>query len=170
MGFAADPAIVSHRNTVLTRYWPILAAAVLLGLTAILNAAHAATPIDGVASIKAGNHNCPHCDLKGADLSSQCVKGGDLTGADFSGAKLTLACMSKSNFRGARFAGADLSGANLSESKLDNADFTGAVFSATQARGTDFSRAKGLTEAQLQGACGDKKTRLPAGLTIPMCD
>jgi len=124
----------------------------------------------GVDSIRAGNHDCPHCQLAGADLSGQCVKGGDLTGADFSGAKLVLACMSKANYRDADFRGADLSGANLSDATLDGADLTGAIFSATQARGTDFSHAKGLTEAQLQGVCGDAKTRLPAGLTLPRCE
>jgi uncharacterized protein YjbI with pentapeptide repeats len=151
----------------MTRYWPVLAAAMLIAMSAMISA-RAATL--GVDSIKAGNHNCPHCVLAGADLSNQCVKGGDLTGADFSGTKLVLACMSKSNFRGASFRSADLSGANLSESKLDGADLTGAIFSATQARGTDFSRAKGLTQAQLNGVCGDAKTRLPAGVTLPRCD
>jgi len=152
----------------MTRYWPLFAAAALVILTAMISA-HAATPL-GVESIKAGNHDCPQCVLKGADLSNQCVKGGNLTGADFSDTKLVLACMSKSNFRGANFRHADLSGANLSESKMDGADLTGAIFSATQARGTDFSRAKGLTQLQLNGICGDAKTKLPAGLTIPHCD
>ncbi len=113
---------------------------------------------------------CPHCVFAGADLSNQCVKGGDLKGADFTGAKLVLTCMSKADFRGASFRGADLSGANLSYSKLDDADLTGASFSATQARGTDFSHAKGLTQAQLDGVCGDRRTRAPAGLTVRPCD
>jgi uncharacterized protein YjbI with pentapeptide repeats len=113
---------------------------------------------------------CAHCSFAGQDLSSQCVKGGNLAGADFSGAKLVMACMSKTDFRAASFRGADLSGANVSDSKLDGADFTGAVFSATQARGTDFTRAKGLTQAQLDGTCGDAKTRAPAGLKVPACD
>ena len=130
--------------------------------------AHAANGL-GEASIRAGNHDCPHCQLAGADLTNQCVKGGDLTGADFDRARLVLACMSKANFRSASFRGADLSGANLSDSKLDGADLTDAIFSATQARGTDFSHAKGLTQAQLDGACGDAKTRVPAGLQVRQC-
>jgi uncharacterized protein YjbI with pentapeptide repeats len=113
---------------------------------------------------------CAHCSFAGADLSNQCVKGGDLRGADFTGTKLVLACMSKTDFRGASFRNADLSGANLSDSKLENADFAGAMFSATQARGTDFSRAKGLTQVQLDGICGDAKTRPPKGLTLKPCD
>ena len=113
---------------------------------------------------------CPKCSFAGADLSNQCVKGGNLHGADFSGAKLVLTCMSKYDFRGANFASADLSGANLSDSKLDGANFAGATFSATQARGTDFSHANGLTQSQLDGICGDRKTRAPAGLTLKPCD
>jgi uncharacterized protein YjbI with pentapeptide repeats len=113
---------------------------------------------------------CPHCSFAGADLSNQCVKGGDLRGADFSGATLVLACMSKADFRGASFRGADLSGANLSDSKLADADLSGAIFSATQARGTDFSHAKGLTQAQINGVCGDARTRVPAGFSLRPCD
>jgi uncharacterized protein YjbI with pentapeptide repeats len=130
-------------------------------------AAHAAPNLD---SIRAGKPDCPHCNLAGADLSNLCVKGGDLTGADFTGAKLVLTCMSKANYRGASFKNADLSGANISDANLDGADFTGAHFSATQARGTDLSKAKGLTQAQLDGLCGDAKSRAPAGLTLPRCD
>lgn len=139
---------------------------------AILAAApsQAGTVAPGEASIRAGNHDCPRCTLAGLDLSNQCVKHGNLEGADFTGTKLVMACMSFSNFRAARFNGADLSGANLSGSTLTDADFAGAVFSATQARGTDFSRAKNLTQAQLGGVCGDAKTRAPAGLTVPRCD
>lgn len=145
------------------RYWPLFAAAALVALTALLSSAHAAPAV-------APGIRCPHCSFAGQDLSSQCVKGGDLNGADFTGAKMVLTCMSKTNFRAASFRDADLSGANISDSKLDDADFTGAIFSATQARGTDFTRAKGLTQAQLNGTCGDAKTRAPAGLKVPMCD
>ncbi|GAA0531579.1 uncharacterized protein YjbI with pentapeptide repeats [Rhizomicrobium palustre] len=135
-----------------------------LAFFALFLGAQAASP-----EVKPGL-KCPHCVFAGQDLSNQCVKGGNLEGADFSGAKLVMACMSVTNFRGAKFTGADLSGANISMSKLDGADFSGAVFSATQARGTDFTHVRGLTQAQLSGMCGDKKTRLPAGLSIPMCD
>lgn len=164
-GFATLWVPVSDRNTLMKS---VVLAALALAAAALFPA-QAGTAL-GVGSIKAGNHNCPHCVLAGADLSNQCVKGGDLTGADFSDTKLVLACMSKANFRGASFRSADLSGANLSDSKLDGADLTGAIFSATQARGTDFSRSRGLTQAQLNGVCGDAKTRVPAGLTIPRCD
>lgn len=128
-----------------------------------------AAPVAAAPVAKPGL-NCPHCSFAGADLTNQCVKGGNLAGADFSRATLVLTCMSKSDFRGANFRDADLSGANLSDSKLADADLTGAKFSATQARGTDFSRAKGLTQSQLDGICGDARTRAPAGLSLKRCD
>ncbi len=142
----------------------------LIALAAFTFAMSTMPPAAAAPATVTPGMRCPHCDFAGADLSNQCVKGGNLTGADFDRAKLVLACMSKADFRSASFRGADLSGANLSYSKLDDADLTDAIFSATQARGTDFSHAKGLTQAQLNGACGDAKTRLPAGLTVPMCD
>jgi uncharacterized protein YjbI with pentapeptide repeats len=126
--------------------------------------------LDKVASIKAGSPNCPHCVLAGADLTNQCVKGGNLQGADLDHAKLVLACMSNANFRNATFRGAALSGANLARSNLDGADLTGAVLVSTSFKGTDLTRARGLTQAQLDTACGDAGTKTPAGMTVRTCN
>jgi uncharacterized protein YjbI with pentapeptide repeats len=135
----------------------------------LLSVAHAGTT-DAVAAIRAGNHDCPHCVLKGADLTNQCVKGGNLSGADFDDARLVLACMSNANFRSASFRHADLSGANLANSRLDDADLSGANLSITSIKGTDLTRAKGLTQAQLDQACGDGATRVPAGMIVRRCE
>ena len=35
--------------------------------------------------------------------------------------------------------------------------------------GADFTRSKGLANAQLAEACGDEHTILPPGLSIPFC-
>jgi uncharacterized protein YjbI with pentapeptide repeats len=125
---------------------------------------------DTVAAIKAGQIDCPHCMLAGADLTNQCVKGGNLTGVDFGGARLVLACMSKANFKNASFRHADLSGANLADSDLDGADLTGAVLAITSIKGADLAHSVGLTQVQLDAACGDSKTRLPAGLSVKVCE
>ncbi|HEV2560857.1 MAG TPA: pentapeptide repeat-containing protein [Rhizomicrobium sp.] len=143
----------------------VLAFALLYGLA---TAAHAASP-DAVASIKAGHHDCPHCDLTGADLSNQCVKNGNLEGADFDRAKLTLMCMSFADFSGATFRGTDLAAANLAHAKLDGADFTGADLTITSFKGTDLTAARGLTQKQLDEACGDAQTKAPAGLKVKTC-
>jgi uncharacterized protein YjbI with pentapeptide repeats len=47
---------------------------------------------------------------------------------------------------------------------LQGADFTGANLS-----GADLSTAMGLTTRQLEDACGDEATALPAGVTIRAC-
>jgi uncharacterized protein YjbI with pentapeptide repeats len=122
-----------------------------------------------VAKIHGGIVDCVGCNLKGADLTNTCVKAHDLTGADFDGANATLMCMSFANFTKASFRGTDLSAANLAGAKMDGADLTGARLSITSFLGTDLSRAKGLTQAQLNLACGDAKTKLPAGLKVHTC-
>src|SRR5436305_4333629 len=110
-----------------------------------------------VDSIKAGHHDCPHCDLAGADLTNQCVKQGNLEGAKFDGARLVLMCMSYADFRGASFRNTDLAGANLAHARVDDADFTGADLSIVSIRGTDLSHAIGLNQAQLDSACADSE-------------
>lgn len=136
------------------------------------SSAHAATLAPdphAVASIKAGKRDCVACDLRGADLTNQCVKTGNLSGAKFDDAKLTLMCMSYANFSNASFRNADLAGANLAHAKLDGADFSGANLSITSFKGTDLRHAKGITQAQLDKACSDKDTMTPAGLTPKFC-
>jgi uncharacterized protein YjbI with pentapeptide repeats len=122
-----------------------------------------------VASIRSGKHDCPHCELAGADLTNTCVKHGNLEGADFDGASAVLMCMSYADFRGATFRKTDLSGANLAHADLDGADLSGAVMSITSLKGTDLTRAKGLTQHQLDEACGDGETKVPAGMKVKIC-
>jgi uncharacterized protein YjbI with pentapeptide repeats len=123
-----------------------------------------------VALIHSGIHDCKGCNLRGADLTNTCVKAHDLSGADFDGANATLMCMSYANFSGATFRGTNLSGANLAHADLDGADLTGAQTTITSFKGTDLTRAKGLTQAQLSAACSDAQTRAPASMTVHICD
>jgi uncharacterized protein YjbI with pentapeptide repeats len=131
--------------------------------------AHAAD-VAAVAKIHGGIVDCVGCDLRGADLSNTCVKDHDLHGADFTGADATLMCMSFADFTGVSFRGTELSGANLAGAKLEGADLTGAKTSITSFLGTDLRHVKGLTQKQLDVACGDNTTRLPPGLTIHRCE
>ncbi|OJT95665.1 MAG: hypothetical protein BGN82_08395 [Alphaproteobacteria bacterium 65-7] len=130
--------------------------------------AHAADPA-AVARLHGGIVDCVGCDLRGADLANTCVKEKNLTGARFDGANATLMCMSFANFTNVSFRGTDLSAANMASAKMDGADLTGAKTSVTSFLGTDLRKAKGLTQAQLDVACSDAKTRLPPGLTIRTC-
>ena len=122
-----------------------------------------------VAKIRGGIVDCVGCDLRGANLSNTCVKEHDLHGADFSDADATLMCMSFADFTGVRFRGTELSGANLAGAKLDGADLTGAKTSITSFLGTDLRHVKGLTQKQLDVACGDAATKLPPGLHVHTC-
>jgi uncharacterized protein YjbI with pentapeptide repeats len=122
-----------------------------------------------VARIHAAIVDCPGCKLMGADLSNTCVKEHDLRGANFDGANATLMCMSFADFRGASFRGTELSGANMAGAKMDGADLTGAITSITSFLGTDLRQVKGLTQKQLDMACGDAATLVPPGLKVHTC-
>jgi len=122
-----------------------------------------------VAKIHGGIVDCVGCNLKGADLTNTCVKAMDLHGASFDGANATLMCMSFANFSGASFRGTDLSAANMASAKMDGADLTGAKLDITSFLGTDLSKTKGLTQAQIDMSCGDDKTKLPQGLHVHFC-
>lgn len=134
--------------------------------SAAVTGSAAATPdVMAVSRIKAGDVNCRGCNLAGADLAHTCVKNGDLTGAGLDGAKATYMCISFANLSNVSFRNADLSGANMGHAKLTAADFTGATIDIVNLKGADLSTARGLTQAQLDTACSDATTRLPAGLT-----
>ena len=125
--------------------------------------------VAAVAHIHAGIVDCPGCNLRGADLNNTCVKAKNLSHANFDGASAVLMCMSFANFSGATFRGTDLSGANLAHADLDGADLTGAVMTITSLKGTDLTKALGLTQKQLDAACGDADTKAPTGLTVHLC-
>lgn len=141
----------------------------LAAMTALPSApALAANPAQ-VAKIHGGIVDCVGCDLSGADLTNTCVKEHNLTGANFDGANATLMCMSFANFTNATFRGTNLYAANLAGAKMDGADMTGASTTITSFLGTDLRRVKGLTQKQLDAACGNDKTLLPPGLKVHTC-
>ena len=131
-----------------------------------------------------GGASCAGCDLLQIDLSYQVVTNRDFSGARlmqggftagiydgvrFSGANLRFLEGSASRFSRANFTGADLSEASLVGSYFGGARFTRANLTGANLSGSDFSSATGLTQAQLDTACGDADTRLPSGLTVPVC-
>ena len=127
---------------------------------------------------------CPKCNLFQADLG-----GLELAAPNFAGARLRQADLSLSVLERARLGGADLrdaeaygavlTGADLAGADLANASFVGAFLKGANLRdanltganlaGADLVGARGLTPAQLSRACGDETTRLPPGLSIPLC-
>lgn len=138
---------------------------------------------DHIARVQDGQ-SCVGCNLFQADLSYR-----DLPRIDVSGARLTQSNLSLATMNGARFNGADLSISNLYGGRFTGASFVDADLSRTTLVGTywgsaDLSRAnlddanlsgaemgrvRGLTQAQLETACGDAATQLPAGLSVRAC-
>lgn len=136
-----------------------------------------------IAKVRAGA-SCPRCNLFQADLSGATLKGRNLAGARLRQADLSLAEMNRTSFAGADlrdvnfyggvFGGASFAGANLSQASLvgtylQGANFRGAILAGANLSGAEMDRATGLTQAQLNRACGDGSTRLPRGLSVPPC-
>ncbi|PLS17519.1 hypothetical protein CVD28_10995 [Bacillus sp. M6-12] len=84
---------------------------------------------------------------RGSDLIGANLRGADLRGSNLRGALLIASDLREADMRAADLIGADLRDANLS-----GADLTGSIF---------------LTQAQVNSAKGDIKTKLPASLKIP---
>jgi uncharacterized protein YjbI with pentapeptide repeats len=147
----------------------LLPAFFLLALAIPVQAGSLEADPKAVARIEDGIVDCPGCRLEGANLVNTCVKAKDLHGANFDGANATLMCMSFANFSGASFRGTNLDAANLSGARLDGADLTGASTHITSFLGTDLTHVKGLTQKQLDAACGDAKTKVPAGFKVHVC-
>jgi uncharacterized protein YjbI with pentapeptide repeats len=158
--------------------------AVLVAAVALLAAGPAAAQnASQIASVR-GGANCAGCNLFQADLGNLTLKNKNLSRARLRQAEMSAAILNGTNFSGAdlrdvnaygalftsaNFTGADLTnatfvGAYLQGARLSGANLTGANFS-----GAEMDRAIGLTQSQLNKACGDESTRLPSGLRISSC-
>lgn len=136
-----------------------------------------------ISRVRAGQ-SCAGCNLFQADYSGLEVRGLNLSGARLRQADLSLAVLNRTNFAradmrdieayGAVLSSANLSGANLTNASLvgaylDGANLSGANLTGSNLSGARLERARGLTQAQLNRACGDSATVLPNGLRIPAC-
>jgi uncharacterized protein YjbI with pentapeptide repeats len=129
-----------------------------------------------------------NADLTGANLSNAILFNADLPGAGLSGANMTGARLNEADMTGAHLSGANLSnailfGVNLTGANLDHANLSGAWVNGALLTGThlggatlaganltvaNLAGALGLTQAQLDAACG-QGAQLPAGLTLRPC-
>ena len=104
----------------------------------------------------------------------------NLTNAKLANAKLSRANLSRAKFLDTNFEGADFNEANLSSAQFNSGQFQNArfgtanlenaVFDDADFSGADMSQVQRLTQVQLNAACGDEKTRLPFGLSLPYCN
>ena len=131
-----------------------------------------------------GGASCPGCNLFQGDFSGMERRGLNLSGARLRQANLSLAVMNRTRFSnadlrdveayGGVFSSSNFSGANLTNASfvgayLEGAAFSGATLSGTNLSGAQLARATGLTQRQLDRACGDAATTLPGSLRIPAC-
>lgn len=109
----------------------------------------------------------------GATFAGAELQRADFTGADLTGVSFEKAELGRANFNKANLTGVKFSYANLSRAQLSNAVFEGplgfdhAFLFLTRIEGMDLSAAEGLEQSQVNLACGDQSTKLPAGLTNP---
>ena len=103
-----------------------------------------------------------------AELERANFGGAKLTGANFEKAELGRADFDKAVISGVRFSLANLSRADLSHATFEGPlVFDSAFMYLTRIEGLDLSAAQGLEQGQIDLACGDAKTKLPAGLKAP---
>jgi uncharacterized protein YjbI with pentapeptide repeats len=139
---------------------------------------------DATAQRVRGGASCTGCDLFQIDLSYQNVSGRNFTGSrirqadftiaiadrtNFTGANLSLTNMFGARVTGANFTGANLDGASLVGVHFGSARMTGARMAEANLSGAELADTQGLTQEQLNTACGDATTTLPQGMTIPRC-
>ncbi len=131
-----------------------------------------------------GGASCPGCNLFQADFTNREMKNRNFAKARLRQADMSAAVMNRTSFAGGdlrdvnayaavmssvSFAGADLTNATFVGAYLEGANFRGATLAGANFSGAEMDRAVGLTQAQLNGACGDATTRLPKGLRLKSC-
>ena len=110
--------------------------------------------------------------LVGADLTKAELMRSNFSAANLAGANFEKAEMQRAQLDGAVLTGANLSGADLARANMGKAKFGGARLEQarmflTRIEGVDLSAALGMSQSQLDSACGDSQTKLPKGLKAP---
>ena len=122
--------------------------------------------------VKLQGADLAQAQLEGADLLTAKLQGANLVSANLQGAILSFANLQGANLQEANLQGADLIDAKLQGANLNFANLQGAKLRQANLQGADLSLATGITQEQLNGACGDHETGLPApppDLTIKLC-
>ncbi|WP_374570316.1 pentapeptide repeat-containing protein [Phenylobacterium sp.] len=157
----------------------------IVGLSAVLAAGAPAFAQNAAQIAKARQGvSCPKCNLFQADFNGLNMAGRNFSGSRLRQADMSAAVLNRTNFAGADlrdvnaygavFSSANFSGANLTHATfvgafLQGSNFKGAILDGANFAGAEMNRAIGLTQAQLNHACGDESTLLPRGLHIPHC-
>jgi len=92
-----------------------------------------------------------------------------LVGADFTKAELGRAVFKGAELGDTHFAMANLARASFKSASMKGpVDFANAFLFLTRFEGVDLSQATGLKQDQIALSCGNSKTKLPQGLTVPV--
>ena len=163
---------------------PSTLAAVAALLAALGLAGHAAAQNATQISHSRDGASCPRCNLFQADFSNLELKDRNFAGARLRQADMSAAVMNHTTmagadlrdvnaygavFTGVSFAGANMTNASFVGTYLEGANFRGANLSGVNFSGAEMDRAMGLTQNQLNQACGDDSTTLPRGLRLRSC-
>ncbi|WP_300528696.1 pentapeptide repeat-containing protein [Maricaulis sp.] len=160
----------------------LFASLILLAALSLPATAHAQNRGE-IARVQAGQ-SCSGCNLFQADLSYRELRNLDLSGSRLRQSNLSLVIMDGSRFDGANMSianlfGARFVGASFRDTDLSDAVLVGTYFNASNLAGANLTGAnlsgaylsdvRGLTQHQLDRACGDADTLLPPGLHIADC-
>ena len=114
-------------------------------------------------------------NLHRAELARGVFRDNDFQSANLIGASAPSVDFTRSNFDRARLDNVNLSGATLDAGQFTGvrfgfADMTDATMDTTNLSDADLTHVVGLTQGQLDTACGNMNTRLPDGLSLNYCD
>ncbi len=114
-----------------------------------------------------------------ANINVTLLSSTQFSGASFKNVNMSGSYGDKSIFYAANFTGANISGSDFTKATLDKAVFHRAVLFETHLEraslvhtdfsDADLSMATGLTQKQLDQACGNEATKLPEELTLITC-
>lgn len=111
----------------------------------------------------------PGSKFQGTRAVEARIQGLDASGVDLARADFSFAVLPNARFTGAILRDAVFRGARLAEADFTRAELQGADFTGAHLQDADLATAMHLTQPQLEGACGNHKTRLPQGLRVPAC-
>lgn len=117
------------------------------------------------------NSNLSDTTFQHADMVRARFNGTNFADANLSGASAINSSFEDCQFPGARlnhanFQNAILRGANFQEADFGYAILEGTDIAGANLSGADLRRVRGLTQAQLDQACGNSETQLPRDFTI----
>lgn len=120
------------------------------------------------------NSDISNADLRRADLTKGVFSNSnfvfsDLTSSDAVGADFRSANFANATLNHGDFSDVDFTKSNFIKTKFGDAILTNANFMGANLSGANLLNVQGLTQVQLDSACGDDKTILPNGLALKQC-